>query len=228
MNNENPERDEWRAIVGYDGLYEVNRNGVIVSLPKRSGKGKIYKRAVMSPYINYSGYPCIGLYANGIRKGFFVHRIVAQTFIENPENKPCVDHIDTDTMNPSSSNLRWCTRSENSMNPITRVRQSVRQIGSKNHAFGLFGSDSKRSVPVIQYSIDGFEIRRWGSMIDACSFYGLGRGTIQTAIRQRTGMSAGFMWKIDFENLIKKRNDAKERIKNPRISRRKPQECKNC
>lgn len=52
-----------------------------------------------------------------------LHRIVAETFIPNPDNKPCVDHIDGDKKNNSVSNLRWVTHKENNNNPITKKRQ---------------------------------------------------------------------------------------------------------
>lgn len=67
----------------------------------------------------------------GIQNGYYacrkqyVHRIIAQLFIPNPENKPYVDHIDTNRLNNKVTNLRWVTPSENMLNPITRQRNSI-------------------------------------------------------------------------------------------------------
>ena len=76
-----------------------------------------------------------------------VHRLVALNFIPNPENKPCVDHIDTNPLNNHYTNLRWVTHSENMLNPITRKRNSESQkrvqSGENN---GMFGKNQKQST----------------------------------------------------------------------------------
>lgn len=56
--------------------------------------------------------------------GFYVHRAVAELFIPNPENKPCIDHIDANKHNNAYWNLRWVTHQENCNNPLTRQRKS--------------------------------------------------------------------------------------------------------
>lgn len=69
-------------------------------------------------------YECGKLGAYKAFSKYFVHRIVAELFIPNPENKPFVDHIDTNPLNNHISNLQWCTASENMNNPITKKRLS--------------------------------------------------------------------------------------------------------
>lgn len=61
-----------------------------------------------------------------------LHRLVAAAFVPNPENKPCVDHIDGDRANNHADNLRWSTRKQNANNPITRKRVAVSKIGERN------------------------------------------------------------------------------------------------
>ena len=76
-----------------------------------------------------------------------IHRLVAMAFIENPENKPCVDHIDGNVLNNNMNNLRWVTYSENMMNPITRERNSKGQNwqkGENNPMYGYQWSDEQR------------------------------------------------------------------------------------
>jgi len=96
-----------------------------------STKGEIYSRKrkrYLKPYIHqskvinkdgtikYDKYKRIGLSKNGKQKTFQIHRLLAIHFIENPLNKPCVDHIDGDSLNNDLSNLRWVTHSENNRN----------------------------------------------------------------------------------------------------------------
>lgn len=83
-------------------IYEVSNLGRI----KRNGE-------IIEP-IN-KGYPHIG--------GFYVHQLVAKLFIPNPENKPCIDHIDTNICNNRVDNLRWVTPAENLKNPISQERR---------------------------------------------------------------------------------------------------------
>ena len=68
------------------------------------------------------GYKIISLWKNGTGKMFRVHRLVAAAFIPNPENKPCIDHIDGDRANDHADNLRWVTVKENQNNPITKSK----------------------------------------------------------------------------------------------------------
>lgn len=71
---------------------------------------------IVEPYLNNHGYPDIG--------SFDVHRAVAQLFIPNPDNKPCIDHINTIRTDNRACNLRWVTYKENSNNPLTKKHQS--------------------------------------------------------------------------------------------------------
>lgn len=79
-----------------------------------------------------------------------VHRLVATLFIPNPENKPCVDHIDTNKHNNRVDNLRWVTYSENMMNPLTRklnsdIQKKV-QLGENNGMYGKHHKDSTKKL----------------------------------------------------------------------------------
>lgn len=96
---------EWRDIKGYEGLYKVSSNGEIYSLI--SGKERVLKIS------KSNGYVLIDLYKDGIGKWFRVHRLVAEAFIENPDNLPIVIHLDNNKQNNHYSNLKWGTISEN-------------------------------------------------------------------------------------------------------------------
>ena len=102
----------WKEVPGYIGLYKVSNYGRVKSVKKQlvlktCGSGNRYKTVAL---------------CNGMRKTFRVHRLVAAAFIPNPENKPCIDHIDGDRANNHADNLRWVTVKENQNNPITKSK----------------------------------------------------------------------------------------------------------
>ena len=99
----------WKPIKDYEGLYEISNLGRVKSLNyKRTGKEKILKNTVCN-----DGYLKVGLTKNGKDKVFRIHRLVAEAFIPNPENKPFIDHINTIRDDNRIENLRWCTQKEN-------------------------------------------------------------------------------------------------------------------
>ena len=101
------ETEVWKDVVGYEGLYKVSNFGNVMSL-----KGK--KPLLMKPAQKGNGYLYVGLNLyNKPRKNFYVHRLVAQTFLPNPQNLPFVNHKDEIKTNNRVSNLEFCTQKYN-------------------------------------------------------------------------------------------------------------------
>lgn len=101
--------EEWRDIKGYEGKYQISNYGNVRSLNyHRSGECKL-----MSPVLKKTGYYQINLHLNGKYKSKMIHKLVADAFLENPDNLPVVNHIDGDKTNNHVSNLEWCTVSYN-------------------------------------------------------------------------------------------------------------------
>ena len=105
----------WKDIPGYEGVYQVSNLGQVKSLQMWSSVQRRYcqREKIMKQYQSTTGYFQINLKTEGTRKLGLVHRLVAQAFIPNPDNKPQVNHKDGNKRNNSVSNLEWVTNAEN-------------------------------------------------------------------------------------------------------------------
>lgn len=121
--------EEWKEIPKMEGFYMASSFGRIVSLGRyvKSKNGSLrYKRPKLQELTkNNNGYLEVRISINAKRKTKSVHRLIAMTFIQNPNNHPTIDHIDRNRTNNHVTNLRWCTLSENMKNPLTIKHISV-------------------------------------------------------------------------------------------------------
>ena len=120
--------EKWADIKGYEGLYQISNFGRVKSLQRkvvnhRSGSMRIVNEMIMTPFDNGTGYKAISLACERKRKNFYVHRLVGGAFIENPQNKKIINHIDYDTNNNSSDNLEWCSQKENIMHSVEHMKK---------------------------------------------------------------------------------------------------------
>lgn len=127
-------------IEGYEGLYEVYEDGQIYS----------YHRCMyLTHTLNSRGYMRVTLSLNGVPKKILVHRLLAKAFIQNPETKPYINHIDGNKLNNNLSNLEWCTAAENNKHAVdnnlyNKVRFPIGvkfSVGIGNHHHKLIDSD---------------------------------------------------------------------------------------
>ena len=116
------ENEVWKDIPDYEGKYKASNLGRIKSL-NFNGTGK---EKIMKPRTG-NRYYMIALWKNGIRKDYLLHRIVAETFIPNPENKPFINHKDENCFNNSINNLMWCTQQEH-----RKLHELIRQQKEKD------------------------------------------------------------------------------------------------
>lgn len=122
------ENEIWKWISGYEGLYQASNLGNI----------KSYKRGrelILKPRIDKDSYHKVILAdENGIRKEYRLHRLIAQTFLENPNNHPFVNHKDEDVTNNNVNNLEWCDAKYNDNYGTRNKKISDVQIGNAGKA----------------------------------------------------------------------------------------------
>ena len=113
--------EEWRDIAGYEGFYQVSNLGGVRSLDREQRQlsrhgtmmTKMYRGTAITPTDNGNGYMIVGLKKGGKRKSYYVHRLVADAFIPNPDCCEQVNHKDYDKRNNSAANLEWVSQVEN-------------------------------------------------------------------------------------------------------------------
>ena len=173
--------EEWKAVVGYEGLYEISNFGNVKSKYKR---GAPKKEKYLSQAKTGKGYLCVSLYKNGKAITKKVHRLVAEAFIPNPDNKREVNHIDGDKLNSRVDNLEWVTPKEN-------IEKSW-EIGLSKK---LFGEEAPRSRIVNQYDLNGNFIRQWKCIMYIQRELGYLQGNISSCCRGRKTKAYGYIWR---------------------------------
>jgi len=118
------EKEIWRDILGYEGFYKISNFGRVLSLIPHNGTSN----RKLKNLLNKTGYYQVGLHINGSKKKMFlVHRLIANAFIPNPENKPCVNHINGKKTDNRIENLEWCTHSENTTHAFeTKLKEAAK------------------------------------------------------------------------------------------------------
>lgn len=112
MNDDICKQEIWKDINGYKGLYQVSNLGRVKSLDRyiKQGNRTIkFKSKILKQRLERNGYLRVTLYKNATPKQISVHRLVAETFINNPNNLPQVNHIDKNREHNYVTNLEWCT-----------------------------------------------------------------------------------------------------------------------
>ena len=184
----------WRTAIYkgviYEGLYKVSNLGKILSLNyRRTGKSKL-----MNPFDNGDGYLHVVLSKNGETEKCKVHRLVAETFLPNPDNLPEVNHKDEDktnnfvflnedgTVNKKKSNLEWKNHRDNCNH------------GTRNERVGKANTNGKCSKKVLQFTLDGEFIREWPSTKEIERQLGFDNSAVGRCCLGEQKTAYGFCW----------------------------------
>lgn len=165
-------KELWRDVVGYEGLYAVSSFGRIKSLERMTSNGaRLLPEKILSQIRQKSGYMRVLLYRDGVRKFVPVHRVVAEAFIENKDNLPCIDHINAIRSDNRVDNLRWVTHKQNTQHMI--------EMGHyHNNSYAIVGEEAienckKRQMkPIIRN--DGM---KFSSIMEAAEYMGYKNGS---------------------------------------------------
>ena len=165
--------EEWRPVVGYEGLYEVSNTGQIRS----SRTARILKQLVLP-----NKYLQVSLYKDKKRKQTLVHRLVAAAFIENGDDLPMVNHKDENKQNNNASNLEWCDCRYNcnygEISPVTKMLMAKKKA-------------------VAQYSMGGSLIAKYESTQEAARVTGCNQSSISCCCNGNKGYKStgGYIWR---------------------------------
>ena len=216
--------EEWRPVVGYEGLYEVSDLGNVRSLDRiinaKDGRKMRYKGRVLKTATK-DGYQYLML---GAGNPAMIHRLVALAFIPNPENKPEVDHIIPVSNGGTDDvwNLRWVTAKENANNPHSAVKRhrSLTSEAKKKISEARKGkhypkiSEAKKGKPnpklsailkgrenkscqkkILQFTKSEEFIKEWKKISDAAEKLGIQRSSISACCRGIIKSAGGYVWK---------------------------------
>ena len=179
----------WKDIKGYEGLYQVSNCGEVRKLRfinNITNKEKIF---MITPQKINSGYYKIVLYKNAVYKNKTIHRLVAETFIPNPNNYPCVNHKDGNKNNNNVENLEWCTYSEN-------AKHAYKNNLTTAAAKGKYGGENPKAIKVNMIDKNTNKvIKQFDSQIEAAKYIGVKRSChIVSCCKGRLKTAYGYKW----------------------------------
>ena len=187
MSKYNKEIEVWKDVIGYESYYQISNHGSVKSKERYVNTPNGGRRLIPSRHKkaskNEKGYSKVILYSNNKGKNYYVHRLVMLHF-GSGEEKETVNHIDGDKTNNHISNLEWMTYSENNIHAIENGLN-----GSKQRR------NSKDSLPVCQYDLQGTLIKTYPSMRQAERETGVTATEIGLGIR-KGWKYGGFIWKF--------------------------------
>lgn len=182
--------EEWKDIIGYEGLYQVSSHGNVRSFDRvmkgKNNTSRLRKGVVFSTKVSGNSYVCVSLTKNNKTSSHNVHKLVATHFIPNEDNLPEINHKDEIKYNNHVDNLEWCTRKYNANYGTSKERI----VSHPNHKTMVKNKRKK----IRQYDFLGNFIKEWDSVSSAVKDSGCSVDYITDSLHGRyTGLGL-YVW----------------------------------
>lgn len=163
-------KEEYKDIKNYEGLYQVSNLGNV----KRVSKNRL-----LTPQKDKYGYLHVSLSKNNKVKIYKVHRLVADTFIENKNNYKQINHKDEDKLNNNVNNLEWCNSKYNC------------NYGNRNNKISIKNGNKGKSIYQIK---DNIVIKKWNNIITASKTLNINNKNIVSCCKNKRKSAGGYQW----------------------------------
>ena len=186
------DKEIWKDIPNYEGHYQASNLGRIRSIKKET---KILKE------INRNdGYKYVNLSKNGKSKPIKVHKIIAKTFLSNPQNFPVINHKDGNKINNSIDNLEFCTQSHN-------LKEAYKLGLKKPNKINI-----RKRKKVLQKDKSGKIIKIWDSIKEASIKLNIKDSNISQVCKNKRNYAGNYIWEYAYESLEAKTNALKKKM----------------
>lgn len=185
---------QWRNVVGFENEYMISSNGEVYS---------ILRKRLIKPKISPVGYLRVCLCRNGEHRYTFVHRIVAEAFIPNPEGKPTVNHKNEIKTDNRAENLEWMTVKENN-NYGTRNQRAREHTDYKARGIDYYAiarkhdyrnMNNNQKTPVVQIDREGKAIKIYSGIGEAAREMNVSTAHIWECANNKRRTCKGYRWK---------------------------------
>lgn len=187
-------------IKDYNGRYKIGNKGTVIGVSRSKDNRYKNKQWILKQYENNNGYMYVTLQKDKKRKTIKVHRLVAEHFIENINNYPCVNHIDSNRKNNNVENLEWCTHSQNTQWALKTGRfDKCKEIQRKNAIKNNLGkyhilANESTKKKVAKYDKNNNLIQVYNSISEASRKNNINITSISYSANGKRKTGGGYIW----------------------------------